>query len=182
LEDGDRRYFVHEVRSPPQARAFYEVLDKWLHGTGPSHLFQYLLDLDTSKFNPRERAPYTESKKTMIIHGKSDLSVWVQQLLEDPVRMLAPLGERQAKECDLFTTSQLLHAYDPEGKVRVTAGGVARELARLGVRQMNGASPMRTNAGIVRLYAVRNQDEWLNKTTTEAIKHFNRYFGVPGAK
>lgn len=174
MEDGDRRYFVHEVVNGPAARSFYEECDRWLHGEGPANLFDYLLKLDLKGFNPREHAPVTTAKQNMIYSGKSDLGVWCVQLREDPAAALRPLGEEVAKG-DLFTPSQLLSAYDPSGNKRVTANGVARELLRSGFRQVNGGSPVRTRVGVIRLYAIRNPEKWLTASPKEIAAHFEKY-------
>lgn len=180
VEDQDRRYFIHEVTAGRGERAFYERCDAWLHGDGPSHLFHHLLNLDLKDFNPRESAPMTAAKKNMIVVGKSDVGMWCHQLKEDAAYVLRPLGEEIAAECDLYTPSQLLKAYDPNGIKRVTAPGMSRELVRSGFRQLNGGSPVRTKLGVLRIYAIRNADRWLRAPPKEVRDHFERFF-EPGA-
>jgi len=180
LEDGDRRYAVHEVVGKPAERAFYEQFDQWLKGSGPSHLFQYLLDLDLGDFNPRESAPETASKRNMTMAGKSDLGAWCVALREDPHHTLRPLGDRIAKECELFTPGQLLHAYGADKKV--TAPGMARELVRAGFRQTNAGSPVWTKNGAQRIYAIRNPDKWQSAAPKELAAHFDKHFGPDAGK
>jgi hypothetical protein len=175
LDDTDSRYLIHEVRGAP--RAFYERCDQFLHNEGPAHLMHHLLNLDLGNFNPREHAPETTAKRNMILSGKSDLGMWCVQLREDPERILAPLGLKIAKEAELFTPSALLHAYDPENRGRVTAPGIGRELVRAGFPQLNGASPIRTKIGIVRLYAIRNQEKWEKASPKEMGAHYETIFG-----
>lgn len=191
IEDEDRRYFVHEVVGAPANRDLYEMCHKWLHGNGPpgsyegvgaSVLFDYLLKLDLKGFNPREHAPMTKAKKAMMLNGKSDLAMWCVQLKEDPATILAPLGEKAAGSCDLFTPSLVLRAYDIDGSSKVKPIGMARELVRAGFRQMNGVSPIRTKAGLVRVYAIRNHDKWVNASPKQMADHFDKFFGPDSGK
>lgn len=191
IEDDDRRYFVHEVVGPPANRDMYEMCHKWLHGDGPagsyqgagaSALFYYLLDMDLKGFNPREHAPSTTAKQRMMLSGKTDLAMWCVQLKEDPYAMLKPLGDRAARECHLFTPSQLLRAYDPDGGRKVTPAGMARELVRAGFRQVNGGSPVKVEIGLVRLYGVRNGEEWMTPSPRKIADHYNKFFKQDGGK
>lgn len=177
LEDRDRRFMIHEVVVGKADQKLYDVYDAWLKGSGPSHLFHYLLNLKLDGFHPRAQALETFAKQRMILNGKSDVGGWVLTLREDPVRILAPLGERPAKECDLYDASQLLRAYDPDGKTKVGPIGLGKELQKGGLQQVNEGSPLRTVLGIRRLYAVRNVDEWTKASPKAVSDHFNRFFG-----
>jgi hypothetical protein len=188
LDDDDRRYMVHEVVGKAAERAFYDSADKWLglrngvyHGPGRAHLFDHLLNVPLKDFNPRGHAPMTMAKQQMILTSKNDHGLWCVTLREDPARALAPLGEEAAKNCDLFTAGQLLHAYDPEKHGKVTAGGLSRELGKNGFRQVYDGVTVRTVLGIVRLYAVRNKEQWATATQKQIVEHFNKFFG-PGSK
>lgn len=180
LEDGDGRFAVHEVkRQAPAPRAEYEKADKWLKGTGPSHLFHYLLNLDLGDFNPREHAPDSADKQAMIRMSKNDLGLWVEQLKEDPVTALKVLGEKASKDCDLFTPSMLYRAFDPErrGRAQASEAALGRALSAGGFRQINGNVPLVTESGTHRLYAVRNIIRWEQATRKEAKAHFNEFHG-----
>lgn len=81
LEDADRRYFIWEVIGVPLSEAFYKKYDAALkNGELTRALFAYLLQLDTSGFNPNAPAPLTDAKKEMIDAGRSDLGSWVAML------------------------------------------------------------------------------------------------------
>jgi hypothetical protein len=177
MEDSDRRYFVWEIISKPESLLFYRMYDKWLKSTGPSHLFHYLLNLDLGDFNPKGPAPATGAKKAMIVDNKSDLGLWVHQLKEDPTAALSQLGSAAAShDCDLFSTEQLHHAYDPEQRSKVTVNGLGRELKRADFRQVNDGQPVRTVAKLMRLYAVRNVDKWMSAEPSEFSAHWNKFF------
>lgn len=180
LDDKDRRFFIHEVVGGPAQREFYERFNSWLHGNGPAALFDHLLRLPLKDFNPRERAPMTLAKQQMILNSKSDVAYWCVRLKEDPVTTLAPLGQKAAKECDLFLVSQLMTVYDPERKGKVSLGGLARELQKAGIRQANAGVTMRTVYGITRLYIIRNHDKWSRASVKQLQDHFNSFFGTGG--
>lgn len=176
IENGDRRYFVHEVVGPALDRAFYDKAHAWLHGSGPSHLFHYLLNLDLTGFNPREHAPVTAAKEAMTRDCKSDVGSWVQMLEECPEIALAPLGPDAANKGALFTTTQLLTAYDPDRKNKVMAPGLGRELKRAGFRQTGS---IRICRGVQRLWIVRDQKTWAKANPKLMRQHFDTLFG-PG--
>lgn len=183
LEDGDRRYYVHEIVGPPcQVPGFYDRLDAWRKAGGARHLFHYLLNLDCTGFSPRAAAPETAAKRQMLVHSKSDLDAWVMQLKEDTVTALRILGEQVAGECELFTPGMLLRAYDPDGHRRVTAPGMGKALARGGFRQINAGGTIKTKLGSQRLYAVRNDPAWVDASPKAAAEHFDRFFGPLAGK
>lgn len=177
VEDHDRRYFIHEVVGPPAERAKYEAADKWLHGTGPAHLMEHLLQVDLRDFNPREHAQDTPAKRSMIYNSKSELGAWCVQLREDPASALAPLGDKVAHGCEILSPTNLLRAFDPERRTPVTSPGIGRELARAGFRQLNGGSPIRIGTALMRLYAVRNEPKWRFASMKLVNDHYESFFG-----
>jgi len=178
LEDGDRRYFVHEVVGPPCAKpGFYDEINYWRKQGGAAHLFHYLLNLDLSGFAPRAAPPDTDAKNRMALHGKSDLGAWVHTLKEDPTTALRALGPAAAQSCDLFTSAQLLRAYDPDGSKRVTAQGVGREMARSGFPLYQEGRSVYTSGGPARLWMVRNQSTWAACAPLKVANHYSKFFG-----
>jgi hypothetical protein len=172
VEDDDRRYFVHEAPPEPIEGDFYRRYDDWLRSkAGPPALFHHLLQLDTGDFDPKARAFETRAKRAMISDAKSDVAAWVARLAEDPDSVLR-LGEVRL-ERDLFTNAQLLALYDPEGKGRVTANGLGRELKRAGVRQALEGQVVAAASGAGRYYAVRNAGRWLRADHAEVAAHLS---------
>ncbi len=185
MEDGDRRCFVHEITSGKLPEALTDKADAWLNGgvanshkgEGPAILFDHLLHVDLAGFDPRRPAMVTSAKKAMIRASKSELGGWVADLKEDPVGRLKLLGEKPAKECDLFTPTQLLRCFDPEKSRKVSPEGLSRELMRSGIRPANGGRVVRTKAGVVRLIALRNAARWKDVAPKVLAEHFDHYFG-----
>ena len=178
LEDGDRRYFIHEVIGPPCATpGFYDKINYWRKQGGASHLFHYLLNLDLGNFAPRAAPPDTEAKRLMSITGKSDLGAWVNMLKEAPETALRALGPAAAQSCDLYTSAQLLRAYDPDGAKKVTAQGLGKEMARSGFRHFQEGRLVRTSTGPTRLWMVRNWGTWATVSPLKVAAHFSKFFG-----
>jgi len=160
LEDDDRRSFIHEVLVGPLDEEFYMDYLLWLDTTGPDHLFDYLLKVDTSTFNPAAPAKRTLAKDQMIADTKSDLGSWVSRLRIEPDSILR-VGEITATG-DLFTAADLLSFYDPLGAKRVTANGLGRELRRAAVPRANRGAPIKTSRGSERYYIIRNIEKWIS--------------------
>lgn len=153
LDDKDRRFFIYEVEDAPLSTEFYDKYSAWVHGDGPSHLFQHLLEVDIEGFNPRVQAYQTKAKVDMIMLGKSDLARWVCLVVQNPANVLRagdkPLGYK------LWSVEDLLKAYDPEDRKRVTANGMARELKKAGaVKAAQDAQCATVTRGSVKLWAL----------------------------
>ena len=167
LDDGDRRYFIHEVRNDKISVGLRREFIKWRdEGTeGTAALFDYLLNLDLTDFDPQAEAYVTEAKAEMSHLTKSDIGSWVYEV-KAGIRNLKLRG-------DLFTAVELLAEYDPMGTGRVTANGIARELKRAGFRSPGAAGSMaKTKFGNVRLYAINNPEEWKDASMKKVVDHY----------
>lgn len=168
LEDDDRRNFVHEVIAVAMAREWYQDYMKWLDKEGgAAALFHHFLHLDLKGMTAEDRAPNTVARQSMISDGLSDIGRWVRRLRDDPDYVLR-IGNVGLKG-DLWSSQELLKLYDPEGKHRVTIGGLGKELKRAGLRQVYGGRPIVTPHGQQRLFAVRNSDKW-EKADSKALR------------
>ena len=148
LEKGDRRFFIHEVLAQPLDDHFYhKVFDPWLKGAGPAHLMEYLLHVNTADFHPFAKAPMTQAKEEMIEASRSEIGRWVASILDCPD--LLKINGNPVRQ--LWTSSELLDMYDPQGRKRVTAKGVASELKNQGMVKAAGGAQIRTPFGQVRL-------------------------------
>lgn len=86
LEDGNRRYFVAEIKGKPLAPKFYADYAAWRDNGGLAALHYYLInDVDLTGFDPKAPPPATEAKRTMVAAGRSGLEQWMADVLEDPV-------------------------------------------------------------------------------------------------
>src|SRR3546814_1109539 len=152
-----------------RSEEFYVEYDLWLDSGGASAIFDYLLQLDTSDFNPAGRAFDTLAKKRMISDTQSDLGAWVRRLVDDPEHVLR-VGNIKLKR-DLFSNRELLELYDPDKRTGTTANGLGRELRRAGIDMVNEGKPIKLPDGNERLYAVRHADQWLHADVETLVKH-----------
>lgn len=180
MDDGDRRFFIHEVKSeklPTDLRVVYKA---WKNSDeGMSALMYYLSKLDLTGFDPDAEAYYTQDKRQMITLTKSDLAHWVLDVKEDPDRVL------QGLTGDLFTAAELLKIYDPLDSGRVTKNGMARALTAASIKPPGTKALMYgTKFGNVRLYAVKNGAFWRRQKSADIVSHYetNRLMLPPKAK
>jgi hypothetical protein len=88
MDDGDRRFFVHEVAADKFAP--YREYVKWRDSdAGIAALWHYLLSLNINAFDPQAPAPETRGKREMQDLGKSDLGSWVRELRDNGDVLLA---------------------------------------------------------------------------------------------
>ena len=170
LEDDDRRFFIHEVKQIPMPDAWYKKYEKWMganHMVGPGipALFHHLLNLDMGDFMGTSRAMMTRAKQEMLSNCRSDLSSWVAALKEDPDGILRAAGH--VVKHRLWRSEDLLSIYDPEGKGKVTSNGMSRELARQGFTRAAEGMGIRTVAGQVKLWHIRDTEEMMKLSHTE---------------
>lgn len=86
LEDGNRRYFVAEIKGKPLSSTFYADYAAWRDNGGLAALHYYLVnDVDLSGFDPKAPPPMTEAKRAMVSAGRSGLEQWMADVMEDPV-------------------------------------------------------------------------------------------------
>ena len=177
LEDGDRRHFVHEVVGSPLPDSFYKEYEDWIGkprvtGPGAAALFHHLLTLDLGDFNPMAKAPMTSAKAAMMNIGRSDLSTWVKMLRDDPDTVLRFDGK--VIPFTLWRADDLLQLYDHDGKSKVTANGLARELTRQSFRKVANGNGVTTMDGQVRLWAVRHTEKYMKMTAAELGPEYDR--------
>lgn len=181
LEDDDRRYFIHEVFASPLPEEFYTRYYQWLKGSGASALFHYMLNLDLKGFNPAAPAYRTMAKERMIDSGRSDLAIWVRQLIAVPDNILR-IGDVKLEK-DLFSSKELLELYDTYGKTTTTANGMARELSRAGLRQVADGNPVKLSDGSqARYYAVKRPERWLAAKQTKIVQYLNGHLEAANRK
>jgi len=178
IDDKDRRFFIWRVLVGKAPREKYQIYDKWYKSKeGQAALFDWLLKVDLTGFDPASPAPVTSAKAEMVSHGQSELGAFVSHLRENMDIELARLAELLglSEKPDLVLNTHLRMLYDPENNKRVTPNGLGRELARAGIRSL---PPIDTSAfGKQRMYAVRNQIVWFNKNPDAVKEYVDRVYG-----
>ena len=178
LDDGDRRFFVHEVKGTKPLEFFRQRLQPWRDTCGPAVLLHHLLHVDLTGFDPRAPALMTDSKRNMIRNNKSALADWITTLREDRVACLRVALPRATAQCELYALGQLLPALHAVSHTsdRVTLPGLARELKRAGFAQAARGMPVPTAVGPHRLWALANVERWMRASPTECTAHWNSFF------
>lgn len=182
LEDGERRYFIHEVPTDVGKLPF-ELRDrvvKWRDSeAGIAALFDYLLHLDLGDFDPQADALETRAKQDMTNISKSEIAMWVLHLREEPEAVLNAnklLG-------DLYTADELYRLYDPNKDKRASPNALSRELKRAGYDKAGANDTLKVASGIKRIYIVRNPERWKKASVKEMIDHYDKYHPLmPSAK
>lgn len=165
LNNGDRRFFIHEVLAPPMQQATADDYQKWLTNDGCCHLKYYFEHIDLTGFNPNAPALMTEAKQDMIDLTRSDLARWVQSIgKEGPIYIN---GDEYKQE--LWSSAELLLMYDMNKFTTVTQNGLARELRKFGFKKLKQVKP--TGHQPIILYALRNQHKWLS-SPYDAARHW----------
>jgi len=180
LDDNDRRFFVLEAPDVRLEQAEYTEYHQWLNSAeGPAALFDYLLRVDLGNFDPRAPAERTRSHDNMVDANRSDVGRFVALILHDPEQ--AQRLYRVPIDVELFTARELLLFYDPRTEKRVTEKAVSMELQKQGAVKLLGGAQVRTPAGRVRVYAVRDLTRWRRAKNREVkIELENRQ--LPSAK
>lgn len=180
LEDDDRRMFIHEVRTEPMTEQESVAYYHWLNNGGAEALHYHFLHLGLTGISPVARAPLSTAKLSMIDDGLSEMGRWVRRILDDPDQILRM--HNIVMPGDLWSAPDLLALYDPEGKGKVTSGGMGKEMKRAGFSQIQNGEQVRTNKGQLRLFIVRNKARWEKGTLSEASKHYNKSHKVSNRK
>lgn len=172
MEEGDRRYFIHEVtadRLPPE---FYRPYDAWRRSTeGRQALMYHLMNLDLTGFDPMAPAMETVSKIEMIENTRTDVEDLIIGLRDEADEYLKKLGGG-----DLITSKELMAMIDNDRINEVTVGKKMKEYGITALRPRNSrSSSMRLGGERVRVYALRNQKRWMNATHDEIREHWEKH-------
>jgi hypothetical protein len=165
MEDRDRRFMIHEVLARhPLPRVFYDSYVEWLDNGGAAALFYYFRNVvSLDGFNPKAEAPLTNSRREMVEIGRSDLGGWVSDLRERPESVLVAAGKPLPYK--LFSTTELLSLYDPDGSRRVSKQGLSRALTAAGFRKVYRGMPVLVQSGAEKvqkkLWAIRDEERLL---------------------
>jgi hypothetical protein len=184
LENNDRRFFIHEVKVDALPDSFYNEIKAVTKDRGDGTLapavFDYLLHIDLTGFNPTAQAFVTQSKLRMIEEVKSDIAAWVSSLVKDPDGVLR---EGRAEIVgDLFTSKELLNFYHRAGHTLCTAQTIGKELHKAGVPEFQNGTSLRTIKGVGKYYIIRNQGKWMKANPAAATAHVNQIYEKGGWK
>lgn len=166
LDDGNRRYFVSEIKAKALTPEFYAKYAAWRDSSGLAALHHYLVNnVDLTGFDPKAPPPMTEAKKAMVSAGRSGLEQWMADVLEDPV---GALGGAVA------TANILKSRYETAtGDCRSTLKAVTNAAKKAGAQAR--ASQVRTLGGQkVRVMSLTDHKLWAERTEAEWATELER--------
>jgi hypothetical protein len=181
LSDTDRRFFVVRAPEAPLERAFYDELDEWgRRGKGVGQVFNYLMELDLTGFNPNEGAPKTESREEVIQHSSDTVTHFVRVLKQDPDSIFIHDGKLPERE--LFTATELLTLFNEYAnavgmpKLVISPDSLGRYLVNMNVtRAKDLKMRYRDTVLTVTLYAAFNPKQWHTRQRAEWIRHYKNH-------
>jgi hypothetical protein len=182
IEDGERRYFVHELRCgrlvdrDPQ---FVKAYDKWYRSdAGAAALFDYLLHVDLTGFDPKAPAPETEARLDMIDAGRSELEAWVARLREDPDSVLVIAGGVVVPR-SLMTLDEIFACFDPLRNKRLTPQGLGRALSATGFQMVGQLTiPLPEKLLRPKVWAVRNRERLEGMSLPQLAEIYCEEWGI----
>lgn len=122
LDDGDRRACVVRFGQAEEVirdREYWTRYHDWaMSDEGAAALYDYLLNVDCTGYDPKGWAPDTEWKKQVTESTKGAMEKWVEDLWTDPDSVL-PVFMRGAS---VLTPEQVAIAYMPEETHKITPG------------------------------------------------------------
>lgn len=157
MSNDDRRYMVQEIKQGPREREFYTAYSKWYKSeAGIAALFWYFLHLDLTGFDPEGHAPGSRDKTEMIDAGRSQMESWCNTLRHAPDEVLNAKDD-EVNRRSLWTTRELYHIYSLAHGLnnKVTENGLAKGLKNAGLHKALDGAPVRTFAGLQKLWRVR---------------------------
>lgn len=152
LSDHDRRYYVHEIKAGPLPDSLKQEFLAWRPNGGTASLLHYLQTVDLTGFDPKGRAPVTNSKREMIEASRSDLDRWAL----DVVSGANPIGREVATAEEL--TRRFLNEYS-HVRVAPSVSTVGKVLVRMGAYRRDN-QVRRTDGRKVRALALGRPDFW----------------------
>jgi hypothetical protein len=154
IERGDRRWFIVFSPAKPLGRDYYANLFRGISGEGAAHVAHWLMTRDLTRFDAKGHAPATSAKEQMreLTMGEAEAI-----LMELYVDRAPPF------EFDLLSLSDLEQAL-PDRVQRATKnlGAVSRKFLEdvVGAVQHKRNTNTGVNVGAMRLWSIRNHDEW----------------------
>lgn len=162
LNQEDRRHFIHEIKGEKLPDTFWKRYEKWEQSDeGVNALFDYLLHVDLTGFNPQAEAPHTESRQAMIEAGMSEHAAWCHELHTHPDNKLR-VGDVVIEHA-LYTVEDLMNIYNPDQMRRrsITPKALAIALKEAGFRKVNNDNAVDTGKGKKQnVWAIRNPEDY----------------------
>ena len=162
IDPSDRRMWVWYSKMPPQNADYYKRFYRWLaNKQSANHLLYFLLNYDTSGFNPTASPPMTDSKRQMIKASSSEVEQYLREAWESKTW---PMGY------DLVSVSHLLAALRPI--MRVSASMIQESLDHLVGEDTELPNRPRFGSRRPRLRVIRDWSKWKTATNEQVVAYY----------
>jgi len=177
IEEGDRRFFVHEVTAPKKPMQWYKDYHNWVRGPGASALLYYILnDFKFTNFDPVEPPPFTEAKNEMIENARTEIELWLTELRDDPDSKLR-IGSYKFKR-DLYTAAEIKTFFDKEREGQVLKVNTIGGMLKFYFKRAQGGKILRPNDKSEKFYIIRNEEKWLKADRKQITEHIRKFRSV----
>jgi Domain of unknown function (DUF3854)/Family of unknown function (DUF5906) len=184
LEEGDRRLFIHEVKSRTGLEAaFYNHYDNWRRSTaGRQAMMHHLLyAVDTTGYDPMAAPPMTADKRSMIADTGTELESWVRDMRDSPNYLCNKFGNS-----DLITLNEFVMMFESEGHSKPSSVLVGKKLKLAGVPLLQPhdlvGPQLSIDNKLIRIYALRNHKKWNLANSAELREEYARTRNIKSAK
>lgn len=156
IDPSDRRMWVWYSQMERRDPAYYDRYYTWLKDRrSSSALLHFLMNYDTSKFNPAAPPPMTDAKRQMVDASSSE----VEQFLRE-----ARDNSSWPMTCDLVSVPHILGALRPF--MRVSQSMIAEALDHIAPKSLLDTRPWFGKQRL-RLRAIRDFDKWEDASGAE---------------
>ena len=165
LDPSDRRMWVWYSRMKRQSPEYYDRYYRWLYDRrSAGHLLEWLLNYDTSKFNPSAPPPMTNAKRELVEASASEIEQYLRAATESGTW---PMG------CDLVSIPHIHGAL--RSFMRASTSMITEALDHIcSEDDFGGVIESRPRIGGVRLKlrSIRNHEKWRGASPSELAKAY----------
>lgn len=168
FDNTDRRFFAVQTSSHQLTKEEVKRFIKWRNNAGYSALLEYLLNLDTSEFDPSAPAPTSTSKLNMVEANKSDLETWFDQYIQYLLD----------KNIYLVNAEKIAGEYFSSRNTKCACKTIANLLVRHGYKKISKQARDTNTKVKARIYALKNYEYYETLVDTELAAEYVKQNGL----
>lgn len=162
FDNTDRRFFAVQTSSHQLSKEEVREFIKWRNNSGYSALLEYLINLDTSEFDPSAPAPSSVSKLNMVEANKSDLETWFDQYIDHLLD----------KGVQLVNAEKIADKYFISRNTKCSSKTIANLLGRRGYKKLSKQARDTNTKVKARIYALKNYEYYETLVDTELAAEY----------
>ena len=170
FDNTDRRFFAVQTSSHQLSKEEVKDFIKWRNDAGYSALLEYLLNLDSSGFDPSAPAPSSASKLNMVEANKSDLETWFDQYIQYLLD----------KNIYLVNAEKIAAEYFHSRNIKCACKTIANLLGRHGYKKLSKQARDEKTKAKARVYALKNYEAYESLVDTELAAVYVKQNGLGG--